>query len=182
MADSDTKTESQDLGRHTTRAAGDPSDAPSDAAASLQSTKQTARREAQELMGDAKRRVQAIVGEQQRAAAGQISGLAQALRTTAEQLYAQDQGPMATYAERAADSLERFGNTLRNRDIDSLAAQVQDFARKQPGVFLGGAVAAGFLVARFLKSTSPSPSGESWSGADRYSQPDSTRESVGTPT
>jgi hypothetical protein len=35
---------------------------------------------------------------------------------------------------------------------------VQDYAKRQPAVFLGGAIAAGFLVARFLKSSAPSAS------------------------
>jgi hypothetical protein len=132
------------------------------------------------MVDKAKSQAESMLGEQKHAAAGQIEGLARALRKTAEQLDTQDQGPVARYVERAADGLDRLGGTLRDRDIDSLATQVQDFARRQPGVFLGGAVAAGFLVARFLKASSRSD--ESYSAASGDRQPGSTTGSVSTPS
>jgi hypothetical protein len=38
-----------------------------------------------------------------------------------------------------------------------LAAEVQDFARKQPTLFFGGAVILGFAALRFFKSASIAP-------------------------
>ncbi|MGH8502803.1 MAG: hypothetical protein ACREVE_10120 [Gammaproteobacteria bacterium] len=128
----------------------------------------------------AKAQAESMLGEQQQAAAGQLQGLAKALRKTAEQLDSQDQAPLARYAERAADGLDSLGGTLRDRDIGSLAAQVQDFARQQPGVFLGGAVAAGFLVARFLKSSAHADADTSTYRESSYERPDSAPGSTST--
>jgi len=139
------------------------------------------KQQARDAAQQAKTQAESMLGEQQQAAAGQLQGMAKALRKTAEQLDSQDQGPMARYAERAADSLDSLGGKLRDRDIDSLAAQVQDFARQQPGVFLGGAVAAGFLVARFLKSTARDESSSTTHGAS-FEPADSAIDPVSTPS
>ena len=47
---------------------------------------------------------------------------------------------------------------MRERDVRELVGEVQDFARKQPTLFFGGAVILGFAALRFLKSTPPKPS------------------------
>jgi hypothetical protein len=163
-------------------AAGDPHPKASSAHSARQVAEQ-AKQDARDTVDHARARMASMFGDQKQVAADQVEGLARALRKTVEQLDAQDQGAAARYVERAADGLEALGGALRDRDIDSLTTQVQDFARKQPGVFLGGAVAAGFLVARFLKSSSPSSSlNESYAGRSRYPQPGSTSESISTPT
>jgi hypothetical protein len=198
MADSDIETEHRDINPDPARGR-DPHATTRPSESARQVGKQ-AKQDTRETLDKARNQVQSMLAEQKQSAAGQVEGLARALRKTAEQLDAQDQSPVARYVERAAERLDQLGGTLRDRDIESLAMQVQDFARRQPGVFLGGAVAAGFLVARFLKSSSPSaqssapsssPSDEPYAGtstdepsagASHYSQPGSTSESVSTPT
>ena len=60
---------------------------------------------------------------------------------------------MARMAEHAADGLERLSGKLGSKDLNGLVRDVESFARSQPAVILGMAVAAGFLAARFLKSS-----------------------------
>jgi hypothetical protein len=131
-----------------------------------------AKQNARAAVHQARSQVESMLGEQKSIAAGQVEGLARALHTTAEQLRAQDQAPVAGWIDRSADGLDRLCGSLRERDLDSLAAQVQDYARRQPGVFLGGALATGFLMARFLKSSSSSShwSEQSYSGAAEYAR------------
>jgi hypothetical protein len=65
----------------------------------------------------------------------------------------------------AADGLERLSGTLRSRDVDSLLGDVQSFARSQPALFFGAALAGGFLAARFLASSQRRPgAGEGFGG------------------
>ena len=61
---------------------------------------------------------------------------------------------VADYIKRAADGLERFSGAMRDRDLSSLMGDAEDFARRQPAVFIGAGVAVGFLLARFLRSSS----------------------------
>ena len=42
---------------------------------------------------------------------------------------------------------------MRERSLDDLIGTVEDFARRQPVAFIGGAVAAGFGLARLMKSS-----------------------------
>lgn len=118
--------------------------------------------EAQRLTQQTKDQGQAMLQDQKHAMAEQVSGLANALHSTAEQLKTQNQSAMAQYTQQAAEGLERFSRTLKDRDLGTLVGQVEDFARNQPGAFIGSAALLGFMAARFLKSSAerhstPSP-------------------------
>jgi hypothetical protein len=62
-----------------------------------------------------------------------------ALRETAHQLRSQGQGPIAEYAEKASDQVERFSGYLRETDVDEIIDEVRGVARRRPALFLGGA-------------------------------------------
>lgn len=55
--------------------------------------------------------------------------------------------------EQANNGLKRLSDKLRGKSLDELLRDAQSFAREQPVVFLGAAAVAGFLAARFLKSS-----------------------------
>jgi hypothetical protein len=112
--------------------------------------------EAERLSGEAKAKAQSLLHEQQHAIADQVGGFAQALHQTAQHLQEQHHDAVAQYTGQAAQSLERFSQTLRERDINAIVGQVQDFARRQPAVFIGSAALLGFMAARFLKSSATS--------------------------
>jgi hypothetical protein len=79
--------------------------------------------------------------------------VAQALRQTGQHLQEQEQSAVGGYVEQAAERVERLTNHLRARDVPELIAETQDFARRQPGLFITGAIALGFLGARFLRTS-----------------------------
>lgn len=108
---------------------------------------------AKEAVQSAKEQGMSMLEERKRALADEVSGVERALRRTATQLRDEHQSTVGRYAEQAADGLEHLSHALREQDFDALIEKTEDFARRQPGVFLGGAVAAGFLLARFLKSS-----------------------------
>jgi hypothetical protein len=109
--------------------------------------------EAQRLTEQAKEQGQAMFQDQKYVMAEQVSGLASALHNTDEHLKTQDQRAMAQYTQQAAEGLQRFSQTLKDRELGSLMGQVEDFARHQPGAFIGSAALLGFMAARFLKSS-----------------------------
>ncbi|MNC94681.1 hypothetical protein D3C83_115930 [compost metagenome] len=59
-------------------------------------------------------------------------------------------------AQSAAESLEQISGALQRRDLDGLVREAESYARRQPIVFFGAAVLAGFCAMRFVKSTSQS--------------------------
>jgi hypothetical protein len=117
-----------------------------------ESTEEVAR-DAREVAGQVKEQAYSAAGRQKDVAAQQMGGWEQALRTASDDLRSRGQETAAAYVGQAADGLERASGTIRTRDVDDLVGSVEDFARRQPVAFLGGAVAAGFGLARFMRSS-----------------------------
>jgi hypothetical protein len=58
----------------------------------------------------------------------------------------------AGVADQAANQVERLSQYLRGRNVRQIVNEVEDWARHEPALALGGAFVAGLLAARFLKS------------------------------
>ena len=120
------------------------------------STTEAAKEQASAVWNDTKNSARSMLGEQQGAVANGLGDLAQALRKAAREMgNGGQQAQISRFAETAADGLERFSGSLRNKDLRGVMRDVESFARQQPVAFFGAAVAAGFLAVRFLKSSSP---------------------------
>lgn len=111
--------------------------------------------QARAIWSEARESVRSVLNEKQTATAADIGDFARALRSAARQI--EHNATAARVAEQTADGLERLSGTLRGKDLNTLVRDIESFARAQPAVFLGAAVAAGFLAARFLKSSSAYP-------------------------
>jgi hypothetical protein len=132
-----------------------------------QAAGQVARDQAGAAWQGAKESARSTLSEQQRSAAGGIGDFAGALRKAADELeQGGKQAGAARYAKVAADGLEQVAGTLRSKDLDSMVHEVESFARKQPAMFFGAAIAAGFLAMRFMKSSRSKPTG----GDGRHAQ------------
>lgn len=115
---------------------------------------QQARQQAGDLANRGTEQVKSQLANQKHEASQRMVPVQSALRETGQQLRKQGQGSVAGYADQAADQVERFSGYLRETEVDEIVDEARNFARRRPAVFLGGAVALGFLATRFLKSTS----------------------------
>ena len=92
--------------------------------------------------------------DNQKARASETLGsLAGAVRGMTQPLKDGGQAGVADYVNKAADGIERWASQLRQQDLDDAMRGVQQFARRQPALFLGIAFTAGIVAARFLKSS-----------------------------
>jgi hypothetical protein len=82
-----------------------------------------------------------------------LGTIVEAVRDTGRQLGDRNQSGVARYVNKAADSLERWADTLQRKDIREIVEDVQRFGRRQPAMFIGLSIGAGLLGARFLKSS-----------------------------
>ena len=114
----------------------------------------------------AREQVTSRLDDQINRAAEGLGGVAQALRQASQQVQEQNQGAFRQYIDTAADQVERLSGYLRSNDLGQIVGQVEDFARRQPALFLGGAFALGLLGARFIKSSRRSASPEQAGSAD----------------
>jgi hypothetical protein len=63
-----------------------------------------------------------------------------------------DQPAIANAAETAAEQAERVATYLRDTDARQIISNVEQAARRQPILFLGGAFVLGVAVSRFMKA------------------------------
>ena len=64
-----------------------------------------------------------------------------------------DSAAAGRYVAMAADQVQKLGSRLRAKDIDGLIDDAQAMGRRSPGMLFAGAVAAGFLLARFFRAS-----------------------------
>ena len=93
----------------------------------------------------------AEAGKQQ--GAERIDRLGRAVHGAADEL-GKEIPQAADYVHTAAESLETAAEHLRNRSVDDLVGTFNRFARQQPVAAFAGAILAGFVVSRFIKSSS----------------------------
>ena len=99
-------------------------------------------------------RLSEIVDQQKSAGADKIAGVAKAAHSAAGDLD-KTNPHMARLVRTAAENVDRIAEDVRARDIGDVFNTLADFGRRQPVAFFGGAVLAGFMVARFFKSDAP---------------------------
>ncbi len=110
-------------------------------------------RPAQRLAGRLRGRVSSQLNAQKDRVTEALDDVAARVRRAGEPLRDEPYAPLAEYAEDAASRIEQLASELRERDVEELAHEVGELARRRPGVFVGAGLAAGFLAARFLKSS-----------------------------
>lgn len=118
-----------------------------------QQTKEQVQDKAKEAADQARDEALRRADTQKGFVADQISNFSEAVRSMAMQFKDQDQVSMADYTYRLADRTDQFADRLRDENSESLLKQAQDFSRREPALFIGGMVAGGFLLSRFLKSS-----------------------------
>jgi hypothetical protein len=100
-------------------------------------------------------------------AAEGIEHVAQGIRRLSTDLQV-DQPAIAGAAETAADQAERVALYLRNNDAREMLSKVEDAARRQPLLFLGGAFVLGVAASRFLKAAGgPAGGSQALTGAQQ---------------
>jgi hypothetical protein len=133
-----------------------------DAASSL---KQTVSAEA----ANVKQKAMSVIGDAQTKVADQTLTAANKLRDTADGLNG-EMPWMKTALEKTAEGLERLNSAIGSGDVTDLIETTKDFARRQPALFLGLSVAAGFALARVGKTAMdavrPRDAGQSADGLD----------------
>ncbi len=81
-----------------------------------------------------------------------LQGFARAINVAAAEM--ESQSPrVAHYVREAAGKVEGLSGNIGSRNVSELMRAATDLARAQPLMFFGGAVAAGFALSRFLKSS-----------------------------
>ncbi|MEU0228429.1 hypothetical protein ABZ177_29345 [Streptomyces sp. NPDC006284] len=136
-------------------------------------TADQARQAASQVAGAAADQARSVVGEAQQQAGtvleemrsramneaeGQTKRAAGQLRQWASDLsglaaHARDDSPARSLVAHAADRGSQAADYLDERGVEGIVGDLQHFARRRPGAFLGGALLAGLAVGRLAKAT-----------------------------
>jgi hypothetical protein len=111
-----------------------------------------------EFMDAARSTAESLIEEQKQQIADRVKGLAEGLEAAARSLGGSQNRIVARYVQEAGDQVRNFSHSLHGRRWNELLADTEDFARRQPTLFVLGAVAAGFVVGRFLWTAMDAPS------------------------
>lgn len=101
----------------------------------------------------ARERAGSSLGESKGQFAEQFGTIAEALRRTTEHLRSEDQQRIAGLTDTVARQVDQVANYLRNKDASAMRQDLENLARRQPALILGGALVLGLIGARFLKSS-----------------------------
>jgi hypothetical protein len=121
-----------------------------DAAALTGKVIEDARSRGESLAGDVKDHMMAAADGQREDLAGQLSDVADAVHQAGEH-FKGNQDWIARIVEGGAVELGTLASTLRANDLEGLMGKLQDLARRQPAIFVGAAMAAGFAAVRVGK-------------------------------
>ena len=99
------------------------------------------------LIDQAKGHVRAALSDQKDGVADRIDQLAETVHQSAAQFEGK-QDWIASAIDRGAVELGALANALRENDLAGLLDQAGAIARKQPALFIGASLAAGFAAAR----------------------------------
>lgn len=103
---------------------------------------------------EARARFADIVDQQKAAGADQVAGMARAAHSAAGDLETTNPH-LASMVKTAADSVDTMARSIRGSDVGDIVTSLAEFGRRRPMALFGGAVVAGLVLARFLKSTAP---------------------------
>jgi sirohydrochlorin ferrochelatase len=123
--------------------------------------------QAKNTFQQARERASSSLGESKGQFADQIGAVAEALRRTTEHLRSEDQPRIAGLTETLARQVDQVSNYLRNKDAAAMRNDLENVARRQPAIMIGGALVLGLIGARFLKSSERRRE-RRWSGERGY--------------
>ncbi|GAA5177550.1 hypothetical protein [Modicisalibacter zincidurans] len=115
--------------------------------------KEKGRETADKVRNAARTKAEGMFDEQKWVFADHTERMSTVFRKMAKEFDEQDQHYFSVYAHNIARCTDALSQRLREQDLGSLVNQVQRYSQRQPAIFLGGAIAVGFFLARFLNSS-----------------------------
>jgi hypothetical protein len=114
----------------------------------------TLKHQAAELGTEVGHELNRTASAQKEKGAEALRSFAQAMNAAAQQLTGQSPA-VANRVRETATKVEALSESLAGKDVSDLLKSAATLAREQPAWFVGGAVAVGFGVTRFLMSNPP---------------------------
>jgi hypothetical protein len=129
-----------------------------------QEVKDEAVRQARDLAGEARQQVSSQVGQQHQALVSNLRSLGSELGSMTQG--AEGQSGVATeLVSQAKDRVDGLANWLDGREPGQLLDEARNYARRRPGMFLLGALAAGVVAGRLTRGVVAAHTADDSSGS-----------------
>lgn len=129
-----------------------------------EAAKESVKREGRQFAEQAKERLDAEVSTRKGIVAKELGHLGDALNQSASELEKNDSA-LTEPIRQVAQFCDRSSHSVSRKGTRELLAQAESFGRDQPLLFLGAAIAAGFVATRLLRSDTGKAVGSTESGA-----------------
>jgi hypothetical protein len=126
----------------------------SDLKDTAKSAADTLKHQASDLGAEVGHELNKTASAQKERGAEALRSFAKAMNAAAQQLTGQSPA-VASRVRQTATKVEALSESLADKDVSDLLRSAANLAREQPAWFLGGAVAVGFGLTRFLMSNPP---------------------------
>ncbi|MDQ3246339.1 MAG: hypothetical protein M3Q52_05520 [Pseudomonadota bacterium] len=140
------------------------------------------RSDAKQLGSTAVNRVHSEIDARKGTAATQAKSVSSAIDRAAGEL--DDSAPqwLQSAFRQGAEQVQRFADTIEQKDSRQLVDEISNFARNSPGTFLAGCAAAGFAAARIFKAGADSgtSSGNDFPKSNRFEDGSSDQAAFGS--
>jgi len=104
---------------------------------------------------EAANRARGFVGNGLKSGSDTLNNISTLIGDTVEQIEEKLGPQYAGYARTASQTIDRYAQSLANKDPDELVDDARELVRKSPGVALAGAAVLGFGLVRLLKAGMP---------------------------
>jgi hypothetical protein len=137
-----------------------------DATDAARSTAQAMQEQTEQVAQNVGRELKQAAENQKTRGVDAIQSFARAISSAADELESQSPGAAQSVRD-AVRKIDGLCKNISNRNVDELFSAATEAARSQPLLFMGGAIVAGFALARFFKSSRHQASSETAPAGDR---------------
>jgi ElaB/YqjD/DUF883 family membrane-anchored ribosome-binding protein len=118
--------------------------------------KEQGQEKVQEYAGQLRENVQSSLDQTKGRAADGLATVSQGLHEVCHKLNEGGNTQIGGYFHQGHQAVDQFSDYLRNRQVNEIFADVEEYARQKPAMFVGSLFAVGFLAGRFFRSSAPS--------------------------
>lgn len=104
------------------------------------------------LRSQATDRARGLADDGKAKATGLLDSVSEVIDEAAQSIDRRFGGDYGEYAHKASGAVSGLADKLRDRTVDDLIDDTRDFVRKSPGIAIGIAAVAGFMLVRLIKT------------------------------
>jgi hypothetical protein len=112
---------------------------------------------ARSVAADTGKKIENALNEQRASGADYLQNIAGLVHQAAG-VFDSEVPQASRYIHQAAQQIDTVAEAVRTKNVHDAVQDVQDFARRQPAIFFGGALLLGFAAVRLLKTSPPKSS------------------------